>query len=1786
MNFNSSFSNPSFGGRREDLKNIKSLSENNIPILPNKKNLILSAINNVGQTADKKDIEMLMGTVETMKYGIKNNSEFAKALGGANGEKENTDWDNILQGTIRNAINGQSEEDKAELEARFQKIFGEEKPLSEEEKTMLQLRSDILSSKEMTDVLSDAEKTTEAARVTQNLDYFIASSEINTDDKIKCLGMMKHFLSDDYEINPQLKDYKVQAFSEMVNDLIVERPDEKEYTIKDVSQKQTGMCAAISIARKTISYEDKVRAMEIMMNELDATPTMKVYDRTAIGTGKMVEIPKAHVDFTDGMQKGYRIVDTGTHQWMNAANVVGDGSISTAHYQAFDPDNYEIFRDAKWYNDMPQEFKPAQNWLRYLNKEKEAVGKASGRNDNIAKVQKEIGQYKKDYELEAQKSDAAIRSTITSLDSSVSEQKAVALTRQILKADKLENPEFKVTKSDTKEIRQAKIAAFLKSELPNVSEDLINANIEKISGLRDLSNSANGKLDKLKSHSTPQAIFAYNKNLFTAAAHHRRSVQAELNVPERLSAYEKELNVPSRAGLVQDAANKVLNNLSSQALIEKTAKNFDVDANADSVKLAVEKAVTTSEVAIPTQIDNILEKMGMGDRITVVSSFLDTAAEQIKSGNNDMLEAYAENAHIKPDTAQVLKKIETVKASLQDNPSNKQIQEAVNLLGYNNQIEMTADLYKTFTTAVEGGALTSEQAVALLGQYPTKTIANMGKEIKALNDKQINIETQLGLPTRQEVVLNVLEATGEVVSEKTLQDMQAKFDKVAEVKAENDNRIVDPSVKKPKIPDSVYKFTPAEKALYAQIESKLPSMKEYASVNAKEMNKALEPQLDALFAETGRLAGHLWVGGEGESGLYDNQSIKVLELITGKHYYNEEDIDKVVAHIKKGEGSGTSSTNVSHTEYSGHAQYVAEVSQVAVIDPQTKETVMKDVLWHDNTWGKCEGQNVWTDEKGVKRTDYGNGYGGPDGYVFDERLFTGTFVDDQKVYVGKTKDGQKFDLWKATRIAGENPKADKNINEVLDSILKLGNAESAISELENTFKQSAPVNFDLMDQTIDAMTSAENRYIEKIEKAEPQTQVALDAIKDDNLKFLLEKTALQMSTSSEGVKNYIQGIIDPVDLERAKSDLPQIQRKMIASTFLKGTEAPRTVFATAQEDILNAINTVYANETDIDVAGLQQTIAGIANVPTDKLDGSINNLKQTMVENSKEQIAANIKDKAKVAQLSQSISEIITSTIDNKLTINTVEDLKNNSEMADTIIELIDNKFNTSSEADLQAGIQKLQNMTNKEFEAFIADTTSAELGLKTVTALDVARQINAQKSVATDAFKQNSRLQVLNTESPLTNEAPEWQYRELQMKLQPVQNTIDIAKMKPQLLNMGMRAAFPNAEILTNEEINDQSAALLSSIETSVENIKTSANKREAAAELNQQIREYVSANIAEKYQDKTKGLLNAYVTAVKNGSAKSEEIANATAEIIEQGHITKHPDEMIKTFIKEVQAKNQNEEKLATLREYMTTAYQLSEYANVEYSLISNAESGIETMMNNAFGEHSLYSTVDGSPIALDSDDGIDFLVNQLANPANNSTALQVFFAHTGLSERAVDVISKSINLEAIPEISEQLSTELSNMLTEINNLNGDFAEFAENQSVSYSSYKDAVQHFVKTMDKKMAEEGQADSQIYTAYKSIIEKTQNADFAKNLSSEQIMPILAKINDVAIQNLQKSTLQNAEQLNELSYTLTNKLSAMEALKVPENSESEKTRVDFVQKGNDIYVQLVETINKINEMIA
>ena len=142
----------------------------------------------------------------------------------------------------------------------------------------------------------------------QNLDYFIFSSEISIKDKAECLEKIAHFLSNKYKINPQLKDKKLQVLDEILNDIIIKNPEKEILTIKDVNQKHHGMCGAISVCRKLLAYMDKKNYLDNIFEELSASPNMKIYDITRLGSGKKIPVKKVYIDFEDALAQKYRII--------------------------------------------------------------------------------------------------------------------------------------------------------------------------------------------------------------------------------------------------------------------------------------------------------------------------------------------------------------------------------------------------------------------------------------------------------------------------------------------------------------------------------------------------------------------------------------------------------------------------------------------------------------------------------------------------------------------------------------------------------------------------------------------------------------------------------------------------------------------------------------------------------------------------------------------------------------------------------------------------------------------------------------------------------------------------------------------------------------------------------------------------------------------------------------------------------------------------------------------------------------------------------------------------------------------------------------------------------------------------------------------------------------------------------------------------------------------------------------------------------------------------------------
>ena len=148
----------------------------------------------------------------------------------------------------------------------------------------------------------------------------------------------------------------------------------------------------------------------------------------------------------------------------------------------------------------------------------------------------------------------------------------------------------------------------------------------------------------------------------------------------------------------------------------------------------------------------------------------------------------------------------------------------------------------------------------------------------------------------------------------------------------------------------------------------------------------------------------------------------------------------------------------------------------------------------------------------------------------------------------------------------------------------------------------------------------------------------------------------------------------------------------------------------------------------------------------------------------------------------------------------------------------------------------------------------------------------------------------------------------------------------------------------------------------------------------------------------------------------------------------------------------------------------------------------------------------------------------------------------------------------------------------------MSGDFENFVQNNNVSYSSYKDAVTHYLKTLDKKYAEKSDDERQVYEAYKGFVEKTVNSDFAKAATPELIMPLLQKVNELGINAVKGSADKGLEELTDIYNTMNSRISAMKALKLPDNSEKEQVRAEFLAQAEAVFAKLEETINNIEQI--
>ena len=164
--------NPVFKSRREDRNAVQQLKQdNNYSLTENNKTRINNAIDNLSKESGESNVKFLLDVADNLKYGTSIDL----------GKEPQNNWKEKLKTAAEKSIAASNPIVQEKLSSEFKRVFKENKPLSEDEKSILESRKNILAQLDKTQL--EDEKDPNIKRVESNLDYFIASSATPTKQK-------------------------------------------------------------------------------------------------------------------------------------------------------------------------------------------------------------------------------------------------------------------------------------------------------------------------------------------------------------------------------------------------------------------------------------------------------------------------------------------------------------------------------------------------------------------------------------------------------------------------------------------------------------------------------------------------------------------------------------------------------------------------------------------------------------------------------------------------------------------------------------------------------------------------------------------------------------------------------------------------------------------------------------------------------------------------------------------------------------------------------------------------------------------------------------------------------------------------------------------------------------------------------------------------------------------------------------------------------------------------------------------------------------------------------------------------------------------------------------------------------------------------------------------------------------------------------------------------------------------------------------------------------------------
>lgn len=1392
---------PAFSGRRDDRNTASQLAKNNdYALTENNQQRIEKAIENLGKEKGENNIKFLLNTAENLQYYTNI----------TNSAKPRHDWKMQLKKAAQSSLAVSDPILKEKFANEINRVFDTQKPLTEDEKAILESKSFLL--KHINKAELDGEKNTNIKNIEKNLEHFIVSSEIPLKQKKYILNRFEYLLSADYQINPQLEDKRTLILAELLNDIVVNSGSKIPNT-KAINQKSHGMCAAISISRKLMSYEYKKDYVDTILSELDNSDTMMVYDIADLSSGKKIPVEKTYINFFDAMNKGYRIIDASTTQWMNIADMTGVNNKASRTYTGFDAEHLGTFQDAHYLAPFEnEELQAKQSYYQALITAKDKIDSAkTAKLEKELKIKETSQRRESDLKMVRELNNSLVQNLKSALPG-LTQEEAVGLKNKILslgvkfssQIDKIkdETKKFHFIPNEEDAVKKKKIKDFILSQYPQkVEPERLEKHLNSIKDIAEMSKSVS---EKLKPTSTISGKIRNDRKLFEAAAAYKTGVILGLNDRDLRTDSMIHYNIPDSETILLENIEKVYQHIKKtgdERFLGHFSTTFNIEQDKETVLNLLSSLKTTVNNSLTSEMDKLYYLLGLGSRNEDLLAQIKSLKYTIKNKDNAELKNTAIGLGIKPDKKKVLEKLEEYEEIISNRPTEKQYIEIFNKMGNKSQLQAFADTFGILSEELENANEETDSQIIRnfnrANNLPENAPISVSKEklfeiAKAFNGMSNNISMirdvmsiedesgkEINTANPNSLIIKAMEKDGKVLKDRELIPLFVRYNAIDKVRSQDEF-----SSRQGKISDpSLYKYTEQEKETLKKIKKSLNTM---AADTNKELNlifREIKKPLEEAARQAGVDSGTYWAAPEAQSGLYSTQQVKILQQITGKPYKITEDIEKGVDLIKNTPNSGVSSSNVFHDRPGAHAMYVAEIAS----------RNGKDIVYHDNTWGASEHENTWVDAEGLTRTDYSDNRGGSLGYITNKEWQNGNYLENLAYKSGKFRPA-KADSKLLNRLKHEEPYDFPMLRDFIIPGIPSKKANDIAAAIKETIFLPDTVFLEEFEK------EAQNMTIEQVKKAQVRNEAsnelyrkelrlinnrieetpfskgvsskqAYDALAgDDILKVVFEKAALEKSYEFESKWKELAKITDIKELEPLKAEQKKIARENFEYAFAKN---PKILYAYAlnknKSHIVKILNDALENNgikaDDKQKFEIIQKTAIFEENEANLFDGSLKNTIDFMVNKVLKQFDRTIPQSEAAEKAKAEIKEKLTKDIADGLYFN-LHDLEKDTDLQIAVKKYIDRKYNPETDEEFVEIYKKLQNMTTEEFRKETADASYEDMALKNVSGYEILQKYKAMNEPTRELITNLIYQKHLLGSIELSDTEPSYKYKKLQRKL------------------------------------------------------------------------------------------------------------------------------------------------------------------------------------------------------------------------------------------------------------------------------------------------------------------------------------------------------------------------------------------------------------------------------------